>query len=107
MSAVSPDPIIVADGAPVRTALQRLLVDLLRPYRRVLALLMVVVVLENAARLSVPKLVQLGIDDDSAVAKVQPQPPPARHRVAHGADDFARRVQRAVILVRGAVARLR
>lgn len=57
------DDVAGDEAAPRRSEAKRLLVDLLRPYRRVLALLMVVVVLENAARLSVPKLVQLGIDN--------------------------------------------
>lgn len=39
-----------------------LLGSLLRPYRRVLGLLAIVVVVENAARLAVPLLVQRGID---------------------------------------------
>jgi ABC-type multidrug transport system fused ATPase/permease subunit len=41
---------------------RRLLRDLLRPYRRVLKLLMIAVVVENAARLSIPLLVAKGID---------------------------------------------
>jgi ATP-binding cassette subfamily B protein len=41
---------------------RRLLRDLLRPYRRVLRLLMIAVVVENAARLSIPLLVAKGID---------------------------------------------
>ena len=41
---------------------RRLLGDLLAPYRRVVLLLCIVVVAENAARLSVPRLVQVGID---------------------------------------------
>ncbi|CAB4715846.1 unannotated protein [freshwater metagenome] len=41
---------------------RRLLVDLLRPYRRALQLLVLVVVVENAARLSIPYLVKEGID---------------------------------------------
>lgn len=57
------DDVAGDEAAPRRSEAKRLLADLLRPYRRVLALLMVVVVLENAARLSVPKLVQLGIDN--------------------------------------------
>ena len=40
-----------------------LLWDLLRPYRRAVALLGVAVVIENAARLSVPRLVQMGVDE--------------------------------------------
>ena len=41
---------------------RRLLTDLLRPYRRALKLLMIAVVIENAARLSIPLLVAKGID---------------------------------------------
>jgi ABC-type multidrug transport system fused ATPase/permease subunit len=41
---------------------RRLLRDLLRPYRRVLRLLMIAVLVENAARLSIPLLVAKGID---------------------------------------------
>jgi ABC-type multidrug transport system fused ATPase/permease subunit len=41
---------------------RRLLKDLLTPYRRVLKLLLVAVLVENAARLSIPLLVALGID---------------------------------------------
>ncbi len=40
-----------------------LLWDLLRPYRKAVILLGFAVVLENAARLSVPRLVQIGVDD--------------------------------------------
>lgn len=40
-----------------------LLWDLLRPYRKTVFLLAITVVLENAARLSVPRLVQVGVDD--------------------------------------------
>jgi ATP-binding cassette, subfamily B, bacterial len=41
---------------------RRLLRDLLRPYSRVLKLLMIAVLVENAARLSIPLLVAKGID---------------------------------------------
>ena len=41
---------------------RRLLADLLRPYSRVLKWLIVIVVVENAARLSIPYLVKVGID---------------------------------------------
>jgi ATP-binding cassette, subfamily B, bacterial len=41
---------------------RRLLRDLLRPYRRVVKLLMIAVLIENAARLSIPLLVAKGID---------------------------------------------
>ncbi|GAB3583567.1 ABC transporter ATP-binding protein [Calidifontibacter terrae] len=40
-----------------------LLWSLLRPYRRTVALLAIAVVLENVARLAVPRLVQIGVDD--------------------------------------------
>jgi ATP-binding cassette, subfamily B, bacterial len=56
------------DGSPIdetvprRRQARRLLGSLLRPYRLTLALLALVVVVENAARLSVPLLVQRGID---------------------------------------------
>ncbi len=41
---------------------RRLLVDLLRPHRKPLRLMLVAVVIENAARLSIPLLVAKGID---------------------------------------------
>ena len=41
---------------------RQLLGELLRPYRKLIWLLIVIVVIENAARLSVPYLVHLGID---------------------------------------------
>jgi ABC-type multidrug transport system fused ATPase/permease subunit len=41
---------------------QRLLRELLSPYKRALQLLMVIVVVENAARLAIPYLVKVGID---------------------------------------------
>jgi ATP-binding cassette subfamily B protein len=41
---------------------RRLLADLLRPYRRLLWVLLAIVVVENAARLSIPYLVKEGID---------------------------------------------
>ena len=49
-------------GLRLRSRSRRLLGDLLAPYRRVVLLLCIVVVAENAARLSVPRLVQVGID---------------------------------------------
>src|SRR6201991_3088682 len=57
------------DALPIDESLSRrrearaLLVSLLRPYRWTVAFLAIVVVVENAARLSVPILVQRGIDD--------------------------------------------
>src|SRR4051794_27154027 len=56
------------DDLPIDESLSRrreartLLGVLLRPYAKVVALLALVVVVENAARLSVPLLVQRGID---------------------------------------------
>ena len=55
------------EGAELLTAgtedgSRRLLADLLRPYRRALLLLVAVVLVENAARLSIPWLVAEGID---------------------------------------------
>src|ERR1700754_1476265 len=56
------------DALPIDESLSRrrearaLLVSLLRPYRWTVAFLAIVVVVENAARLSVPILVQRGID---------------------------------------------
>jgi ATP-binding cassette, subfamily B, bacterial len=41
---------------------RRLLANLLRPYSRVIKWLMVIVIVENAARLSIPYLVKVGID---------------------------------------------
>jgi ABC-type multidrug transport system fused ATPase/permease subunit len=49
-------------SARLATRSRRLLRDLLRPWRRALWCLMVVVVIENAARLSIPYLVKEGID---------------------------------------------
>lgn len=57
------------DDSPIDESIDRrrearfLLGDLLRPYRVTVALLALVVVVENAARLSVPILVRRGIDD--------------------------------------------
>ncbi len=52
----------IDETVPLRREARRLLGSLLRPYRVTLALLAIVVVVENAARLSVPLLVQRGID---------------------------------------------
>ncbi|MFB1294892.1 ABC transporter ATP-binding protein [Mycobacterium sp. pW049] len=53
----------IDESVPRRQEARALLYSLLRPYRRVVAVLAIVVVVENAARLSVPILVQKGIDD--------------------------------------------
>ncbi|WNG86687.1 ABC transporter ATP-binding protein [Mycobacterium sp. ITM-2016-00317] len=53
----------IDETVPRQREARSLLYSLLRPYRWVVAALAVVVVVENAARLSVPLLVQKGIDD--------------------------------------------
>lgn len=53
----------IDETLPRRREARSLLYSLLRPYRWVVLVLAVVVVVENAARLSVPLLVQKGIDD--------------------------------------------
>jgi ATP-binding cassette, subfamily B, bacterial len=53
----------IDETVPRRREARALLISLLRPYRWVVAVLAVVVVVENVARLSVPLLVQKGIDD--------------------------------------------
>jgi ATP-binding cassette, subfamily B, bacterial len=55
---------VVPDKASVvlREQSRRLLGELLRPHRRAIAVLVVIVLVENAARLAVPYLVHLGID---------------------------------------------
>lgn len=52
----------IDETVPRRREARALLISLLRPYRWVVAVLAVVVVVENVARLSVPLLVQKGID---------------------------------------------
>nr|MDT0526869.1 ABC transporter ATP-binding protein [Streptomyces sp. DSM 41633] len=52
----------LAESVPRRREARALLISLLRPYRWTVAALALVVVVENAARLSVPILVQRGID---------------------------------------------
>ena len=62
VAAEDADDIPEAVGLRLKTRSRRLLGSLLAPYRRLVLLLTVVVLLENAARLSVPRLVQIGID---------------------------------------------
>ncbi|MCK5757280.1 MAG: ABC transporter ATP-binding protein, partial [Mycobacterium sp.] len=52
----------IDETEPRRREARALLGSLLRPYKWTVALLAVIVVVENAARLSVPILVQRGID---------------------------------------------
>ena len=56
------DDLPIDETLPRRREARALLVSLLRPYQLTVALLAIVVVVENAARLSVPLLVQRGID---------------------------------------------
>ncbi|MCV7280678.1 ABC transporter ATP-binding protein [Mycolicibacterium flavescens] len=56
------DDLPIDESVPRRREARQLLGSLLRPYRLTIGLLALVVVVENAARLSVPILVQRGID---------------------------------------------
>ena len=56
------DDLPIDEALPRRREARALLGSLLRPYRWTVALLAIIVVVENAARLSVPLLVQRGID---------------------------------------------
>ncbi|MBY0289125.1 MAG: ABC transporter ATP-binding protein/permease [Mycobacteriaceae bacterium] len=56
------DDLPIDENLPRRREARALLGSLLRPYSKTVALLALVVVVENAARLSVPILVQRGID---------------------------------------------
>ncbi len=56
------DDLPIDEALPRRREARALLVSLLRPYRWTVAFLAIIVVVENAARLSVPLLVQRGID---------------------------------------------
>jgi len=58
----TPDDLRLVDGEPRRGEARALLVSLLRPYGLALGVLALVVIVENAARLVVPLLVQRGID---------------------------------------------
>ena len=57
-----PDDLPIDEAIPLRREARALLTDLLHPYRTTLGLLAGVVIVENIARLSVPLLVQRGID---------------------------------------------
>ncbi|KUI28459.1 ABC transporter [Mycobacterium sp. IS-1496] len=57
-----PDDLPIDESVPRRREARALLGNLLKPYRMTVFLLALVVVVENAARLSVPILVQRGID---------------------------------------------
>src|ERR1700738_2371166 len=56
------DQLPIDESVPRRREARALLYSLLRPYRLTVALLALVVIVENVVRLSVPLLVQRGID---------------------------------------------
>ncbi len=56
------DELTASESGLLQERSRRLLRDLLRPHRTVIRLLLVIVVLENLARLSIPYLVKEGID---------------------------------------------
>jgi len=56
------DEITAETSARLATRSRRLLRDLLRPYSTAIKWLVLIVVVENAARLSIPYLVKVGID---------------------------------------------
>ena len=58
----SDDELTAHSSAMLQARSRRLLADLIRPYKRVLWVLLAVVLVENAARLSIPDLVKEGID---------------------------------------------
>jgi ABC-type multidrug transport system fused ATPase/permease subunit len=59
---IAGDELTDATSARLATRSRRLLADLLRPYRTAIKWLIGIVVIENAARLSIPYLVKVGID---------------------------------------------
>jgi ATP-binding cassette subfamily B protein len=59
---IDQDDITAETSARLATRSRRLLGDLLRPYAKVIRWLVLIVVVENAARLSIPYLVKVGID---------------------------------------------
>ncbi len=59
---IAGDELTEATSARLATRSRRLLKDLLRPYAKAIKWLVVIVVVENAARLSIPYLVKVGID---------------------------------------------
>ena len=67
-------------SARLATRSRRLLGDLLRPHRTAIKWLILIVLVENAARLSIPLLVKVGIDSGipPISAGRQPQAPAAR-----------------------------
>ncbi|CAN5500657.1 ABC transporter ATP-binding protein [soil metagenome] len=56
------DDLPIDEALPRRREAKALLFDLLRPFQKAVAILAVIVVIENAARLTVPLLIQRGID---------------------------------------------
>jgi len=56
------DDLTATESGLLQARSRRLLADLIRPHRRLIKVLLLVVVLENVARLSIPYLVKEGID---------------------------------------------
>ena len=56
------DDLTATESGLLQDRSRRLLTDLLRPHKRVIKILLGIVLLENAARLSIPYLVKEGID---------------------------------------------
>ncbi|WP_460601235.1 ABC transporter ATP-binding protein [Flexivirga lutea] len=52
----------IDESKPMRREARQLLGSLLAPYKKMVAVLVVLVIIENLARLSVPRMVQVGID---------------------------------------------
>jgi ABC-type multidrug transport system fused ATPase/permease subunit len=56
------EELTTAESGLLQARSRRLLADLIRPHRRLIKILLLIVVLENVARLSIPYLVKEGID---------------------------------------------
>jgi len=52
----------IDESKPMRREARQLLASLLAPYKKMVGVLIVLVIIENLARLSVPRMVQVGID---------------------------------------------
>jgi len=62
MSSDNEGDLPIDESKPMRREARQLLGSLLAPYKKMVAVLIVLVVIENLARLSVPRMVQVGID---------------------------------------------
>ncbi|WP_446663653.1 ABC transporter ATP-binding protein [Flexivirga sp. B27] len=56
------DDLPIDESQPMRREARQLLGSLLAPYKKMVGVLIVLVIIENLARLSVPRMVQVGID---------------------------------------------